>query len=416
MKTSEHVVSTTLVFVVLSAALVACGKDGEGGVPDAQARPAGSIAGDVSNGDAARARAPASAPGGTQGPGGRVAPTITLAASDVATVRREAIEEGIAITGDLRPIETVEVRARLEGDLVAVNVREGERVRAGQVLARFESSEQESGLTSAQADRVAANSELATAQWNLEQTTELYRAGAVSERDFKTAQQAVTTARARLAAADARVRATGSLVRDTRVLATTDGVISRRLVENGEHVSRGAGLFTLVRSDVLELAAAVPARQANSVRVGQRVRFTADGRAFDGKVARVSPTVDPATRSVAVFVQIPNGSGALKGGTFASGRVISRTVAGALVVPVAAVRQSPDEGKPFVYRIAGGAIDVASIQLGVLDERVGMAEVLEGLTDGDRVVVGNVGTLGRGMQVIIAGEERAGPGRPPARQ
>lgn len=192
--------------------------------------------------------------------------------------------------------------------------------------------------------------------------------------------------------------------------------IRDKVVENGEHVARGAGLFTVVRTDVLELAAAVPARQANAVRVGQSVRFSADGRSFDGKVARVSPTVDPASRSVAVFVQIPNESGSLKGGTFASGRVVSRTISGALVVPAAAVHQSADEGKPYVYRIAGRAIDIASVQIGVIDDRAGMAEVLEGLSEGDRVVVGNVGTLGRGMQVIVAGEEGAGrqQGRPGA--
>jgi multidrug efflux pump subunit AcrA (membrane-fusion protein) len=112
---------------------------------------------------------------------------------------------------------------------------------------------------------------------------------------------------------------------------------------------------------------------------------------------------------VSVYVQIPNASGALKGGTFASGRVVSRMVSGALVVPTAAIRQSADEGKPYVYRLAGKTIDLASIQLGVVDERAGMAEVLEGLAEGDRVVVGNVGALGRGMQVIIAGEEGRGP-------
>jgi membrane fusion protein (multidrug efflux system) len=393
--------------VVFAVLLSACGKD-DASVPDAQARPAaGATNGQPSNSaDSSALRGTA---GGAPEMGGRPMPTITLAASDVAMVRRETIEEGIAITGDLRPIETIEVRARIEGDLVAVNVREGERVREGQVLARFEASEQESGFRSAEADRVAASSELATAQWNLEQTTELFRAGAVAERDFKTAQQGVTTAQARLAAAEARLRATGSLVRDTRVLAPTSGTISRRLVENGEHVARGAGLFTVVRTDVLELAAAVPARQANAVRVGQTVHFTADGRAFDGKVGFVNPTVDPSTRSVAVFVQIPNKTGALKGGTFASGRVVSRTVAGAVVVPTAAVRQSADEGKPFVYRVDAGTIDVAPVQLGVVDERAGLAEVLDGLSQGDRVVVGNVGTLGRGMQVIIAGEERLAP-------
>lgn len=395
-------------FAILAAALLLGACSDDDGVPDANARPANASP----NGGASP-----STPGGTpasnaagrgpQGTPGRSMPTITLATSDVGSVRRGSIEEGIAVTGDLHPIETVEVRARLEGDLVGVHAREGQRVGVGELLARFESSEQESGLTSAEADRVAAESELATAQWNLDQTTELFRAGAVSERDHKTAQQGVTTARARLAAAQSRVRATGSLVRDTRVVAPTSGVISRRLVENGEHVARGAGLFTLVRTDVLELQAAVPARQANLVRVGQTVHFAADGRMFDGKVARVSPTVDPATRSVAVFVQIPNGSGALKGGTFASGRVVSRVVSTALLVPSAAVRQAADGGKPFVYRLAGRVIDVAPVQLGVVDERAGVAEVTDGLAEGDRVIVGNVGTLGRGMQVTIVGEERA---------
>jgi len=378
--------------------LSACsGRDDDSAIPSAQARPANAGAA-PSGGNTDRGGAP----------GGRVSPTITLAASDIASVRRESIEEGIAITGDLRPIESVDVRARLEGDLVGVYVREGQRVSAGQVLARFEASEQESGHTSAEADRVAAESELATAQWNLEQTNELYKAGAVAERDLKMAQQTVTSARARVAAAQARLRATGSLVQDTRVLAPTSGVIERKLVENGEHVARGASMFSLVRSDILELAAAVPSRQANAVQVGQTVHFNADGRSFDGKLARVSPTVDPATRSVAVYVQIPNARGSLKGGTFASGRVVSRTVSNTLVVPTAAVRQSADEGKPFVYRLAGKSIDIASVQLGVVDERAGKAEILDGLSEGDRVVVGNVGALGRGMQVIIAGEESGG--------
>ena len=395
----------------LAAALVlfACGDD-DGAVPDANARPArpsnggAGLVGGSASGEAGRAGVAQSDGAG----GNRGGPAITLGANDVARVQRETLEEGVAITGDLNPIATVDVRARIEGDLVGVLVREGQRVREGQLLARLESSEQESAHASAEADQVAAQSELATAQWNLDQTAELYRAGAVSELDYKTAQQGVTTARARLAAAQSRVRAASSLLRDTRVLAATSGVIARRHVDNGEHVSRGQELFTLVRSDVLELVAAVPARQANAVRIGQTVHFAAAGRDFDGKVARVSPTVDPTTRSVAVYVQVPNASGSLRGGTFATGRVVSRVVPRALVVSTSAVRQSADNGRPFVYRIAGNVLDVANVQLGVVDERAGLAEVLSGLSEGDRVVVGNVGTLGRGMQVIIAGEESPG--------
>jgi RND family efflux transporter MFP subunit len=299
----------------------------------------------------------------------------------------------------------VEIHARIEGDLTGVYVREGQQVHAGQLLARFEASEQESARSSAEADRVAAQSELANAQWTLDQNAQLFKAGAIAEQAYKSSQQAVVAARARLAAAEARLRATGNEARDTRVVSPTSGVVSRRLVEAGEHVAKGASMFTVVRNDVLELAAAVPSRQSNALRVGQVVHFAADGRRFDGTVARLSPTVDPATRAITVYVQIPNPGGVLRGGTFATGRVVSRTLTNVLAVPNGALRQSPEDGKPYVFRIDGRTLNVAPVQIGAADDRLGLVQVTDGLQAGDRVVVGNVGALGRGMQVTIAGQE-----------
>ena len=342
------------------------------------------------------------APAGADG--GRRSNTIILSASDVQTVERGSIEAGIPISGDLRSIEESVVRARLEGDLVGVYVREGDHVKQGQLLARFEDSEQESNRISAVADREAAQSDLETAQWNAEQSDQLFKAGAIAERDFRASQQALAAARARLAAAEARVRATTSLVNDTRALAPTTGIVARRNVENGEHVTRGADMFTVVRSDVLELAAAVPARQAGEIRVGQRVHFASGGRDLDGRVARINPTVDPTNRSVTVYAQVPNGSGALKGNSFATGRIVSRTVDGAIVIPSTAIRQAQGADKPFVFRLdAGDALERAPVSVGIVDESQSIAEIVEGLKPGDRIIVGNVGTLGAGMKVTIAG-------------
>jgi membrane fusion protein, multidrug efflux system len=402
---SLRTVSLTLALLSMAAACSkdaagsAAGGDGvRGGTPAQQGRPAGG-----GGADAAR---------GASGAGGRSAPSITLAATDVATVAPTTIEDGVALTGDLHPLETIDVRSRIEGDLTAVYVREGEAVRAGQLLASFEASTQESSRASAEADRVAANAELANAQWTLEQNESLFKAGAIAERDLKTSQQAVITARARLAAAVARLRASGNEARDTRVVAPASGVVEKRLVDGGVHLARGAPMFTIVRSGTLELAAAVPARQATAVRTGQVVHFVADGRRFDGKVARVSPTIDPATRSVTVYVQIPNPGNTLRGGSFATGRVVSRTLTNALAIPTAALRQGQEDGKPFVYRIDGKTLNVAPVQVGVVDEQQGIAQITEGLQAGDKIVVGNVGTLGRGMQVTIAGTERQQTRRP----
>ena len=315
-------------------------------------------------------------------------------------MRRAPIEESVPLTGDLRPIETVEVRARIEGDLTGVYVREGANVREGQLLARFEAADQESARQSALASRVAAQSTLSTAEWNLEQARELLKAGAVPERDVRAAEQAVASARAQLAAAESQLRASSTEARDTRVLAPTSGVLERRFVESGEHVARGAQLFTVVRTDALELAATVPARYAGNVRVGQNTRFIADGRTIEGRVVRVSPTIDPATRSITVYVQVANPAGALKGGTFVSGRIVGRSIPQALVIPGAAIRQSED-GSPYVYAIEGEAVAQKPVQVGIVDNATGIAEIVSGLEEGDRVIVGNVGTLGRGMQVRV---------------
>ena len=363
--------------------------------------------------------------GGAPGAAGaRRTNSIILAASDVKTVDRGTIEAGVSISGDLKAIEEAVVRARLEGDLVGVYVREGERVTSGQLLAKFEDSEQESNHTSAIADRESAQSDLETAKWNAEQADQLFKAGAIAERDLRTAQQTFAASRARLAAAEARVRATMSLLSDTRAVAPTTGVVARRGIENGEHVARGAEMFTVVRSDVLELGAAVPARQAGEIKVGQRVHFAAGGRDFEGRVARISPTIDPTNRSITVYMQVPNVGGVLTANSFSTGRIVSRTVDGAIVVPNAAIRQAQGNDKPFVYRLdATDALERAPVSVGIVDESQAIAEIVEGLKPGDRIIVGNVGTLGAGMKVTIAGggegpngERGAGtrrPGAPP---
>ena len=411
MRSNTSFLKTLPLSLALCSFAAACSKDAAGSAPGGGAGSGGSAS--QQGGPAGGAGREGGGGGGGAGGGGargagggRPAPSITLAATDVATVEPMTIEDGVALTGDLHPLETIDVRSRIEGDLEAVYVREGEQVSAGQLLARFEASEQESTRASAEADRAAANAELANAQWTYEQNESLFKAGAIPERDLKSSQQAVVTARARLAAAVARLRASGNQARDTRVVAPASGVVEKRLVDGGVHLARGAPMFTIVRSGTLELAAAIPARQAAAVRAGQVVHFVADARRFDGKVARVSPTIDPATRAVTVYVQIPNPGNTLRGGTFATGRVIARTLTNVLGIPTAALRQGQEDGKPFVYRIDGKTLNPAPVQLGAVDEQQGVAQITEGLQAGDKIVVGNVGTLGRGMQVTIVGTER----------
>ena len=365
---------------------------------NAEAKPAAG-GGGAGAGGGAGGRPAGGAPGAGGGRGG-----VVLAATDVATLMIGVIENAVPVSGNLRPIETIEVRSRLNGDIQNVYVQEGERVGAGQLLARFESSQQESGRRGAEADREASRSQLQTAQWAAEQSAALFKAGAIAEQENRAAQQAVVAARAAVAASEARLRTASAVNSDTRVLAPSGGIIDRRTVQPGERVSINAPLFTLVHNETLELAANVPSRMANVVQPGQTVRLSVDDRTVESKVARVSPTVDPVSRSVTVYVRVPNARGAIKGNTFVSGRIIGDRRSDALLVPTSAIRQAPGpEAAPFVWRIAGGALEKRNVTLGVVDDAAGVAEVKEGLAAGDRVIVGNVGAIGNGAKVTIAG-------------
>ena len=355
---------------------------------------------------AADPKAP-NAAGGAGGAKGAKTRSVAVAPSDIATVRVGSLSDGIAITGLLRPLESIDVHARIEGDLTGVYVREGQHVASGELLAQFESVAQQSGAASARAGQAAAKADLSQAEWNLKQSGDLFHAGAISEADYRASQQSADAARARLAAANAAVETASITARDTRVVAPMGGVIDKRLVDPGEHLSVGAPMFTLVNSQTLELAASVPERRAAAIKVGQRVAFSAQGLAFTGKVARVSPTIDPNTRAISVYVDVDNSSGTLKGNSLATGNVIASTVTGVLLVPTTALHQTADSGKTYVYRVNTGRIEQVYITLGVVNDQAGFAQVLSGLTTGDKVMVGNLGTLSPGTEIQIIGGDRA---------
>lgn len=340
--------------------------------------------------------------------------SIVLGAADIAKAVRDVIEATISVSGDLRALESAIVRSRIDGIIERVYVREGQTVASGATLAKFESSEQEASLRSSEADIAAATSDAATAKWNAEQSRELFKVGAIAERDLRLAEQAADAATARLAASQARQRAAANVVRDTRATAPFAGTIEKRLVQDGENTPRGTQMFTMVRTSTLELLGSVPARRADDIKPGQTVRFTADERSFTGRVARVSPTIDPATRAVAVYVTVPNPRGALKGNTFASGQIVTTTIPGALVVPSTAVRNNVDGSQQFVYRIKGDELELAYIKTGIVDEARGTVQVLSGLKEQEQVVVGAPGTLGPGMKVQVIGNEGRRGQRPPS--
>ncbi|HEX8359638.1 MAG TPA: efflux RND transporter periplasmic adaptor subunit [Longimicrobium sp.] len=328
-------------------------------------------------------------------------PQVVLAPTDVATVGTTQLQGGVALTGSLEPYRVVQLKAQVPGVVAGLAADRGTRVSQGQVLARIEAQGIQSQAGGAAAQVAGAQAALAQAQRQLESARTLHEAGAMSEISFRAAETQVQAARAQVAAARAASAGASEQASRTRVVSPLTGSVSERTVEPGEAVSVGQVLLTIVDSRALQLRGQVPVEQAASVRQGQPVEFTLNaqpGRTFRGTVSRVDPVADPTTRQVGVTLNLPNADGALIGGLFATGRVLTGTTREAVAVPAAAIRTAGTES--FVWVVKDGKAERRVLTLGERDDARGMVAVAQGLSAGEQVLVAP-GEIEEGARVVV---------------
>jgi membrane fusion protein (multidrug efflux system) len=329
------------------------------------------------------------------------APEVALAPADLAIAATTELRGGVALTGTLEPWRVVEVKSQVPGVVQGLSVDRGSAVREGQVLARIEAQGIQSQAGGAAAQVAAARAALAQAERQLESSRTLRDAGALSEIAYQAAVTQVEAARAQVAAARAAATGAGEQAARTRVVSPLTGRVSARPVQSGEAVSTGASIVTVVDSRYLELNGQVPVEQASMVREGQSVEFTLTsqpGRTFSGTVARVDPVADPGTRQVGVTLRLPNADGALLGGLFAAGRVLTGTTRQAVTVPAAAIRTAGDES--YVWVVKDDRAERRTVTVGERDDARGVVAVASGLTAGERVVA-VPGEIEEGARVVV---------------
>ncbi|MBI4551848.1 MAG: efflux RND transporter periplasmic adaptor subunit [Candidatus Latescibacteria bacterium] len=330
-------------------------------------------------------------------------PTLMLSRADVATVTRGDVESGPAVSGVLAAAVIVDVKARIAGDVIAVSVQEGSAVKQGQSLAALDTRELEYQLQYAQAELTSAQVALKNAQSNLERTQRLLSEGAVAPRDLENAQAAVDAAQAQVTLRLARAHEMRKVVADAKFPSPITGIVSKRAVEPGDHVGENDVVLTVVDPSLMELTASISSEDLGQVRAGMPVSFRVEGyqgRRFEGKIARINPAADPATRQVTVYVQVPNSTHELIGGLFATGRIVTGRTANSLLVPADAIR--PGGSGQVVYRVAGGQVTAVPVTPGLQDMATGRVGVTGGLQPGDLVLVGSATDIKSGTKVSLA--------------
>jgi RND family efflux transporter MFP subunit len=321
---------------------------------------------------------------------------------NIFVVKAQEIRTGPSISGTLQPEEQATVRAEIGGAVMQTMAEQGQRVGAGQLLVRIDDAAARDQALSARSAVTTAQSSVDIAQRQVTRADALLKAGAIAERDTELAHNQLTAAQGQLADARARLTNAQKQLDKATVSAPFAGIVSARQVSAGDVVSPGAALYTVVNPATMRLEASVPADQLADVRLGAPVDFTVNGypeRRFTGRVTRINPVADPATRQVRIIVSLPNQGGALVGGLFADGHVASESRT-APVVPISAI---DERGlAPFVVRIKGGVVQKADVQLGIRDASTETVEIRSGVTPGDTILLGAARGISVGTPVKVS--------------
>jgi membrane fusion protein, multidrug efflux system len=336
-----------------------------------------------------------------------------LAATDVAAVTAKPLAVQLPLSGSLVPVSQATVKSKVSGVVQDSSLREGMAVSAGQVLARIDQADPRARLTQQQAVLDEAQARLAMAQKNENNSRALLAQKYISQTAYDTNANAVDLARASVKAASAQLELARIALADSVIRAPMDGIVSKRHVQAGEKVSPDMPVYTIVSLAELTLEAQVPTSDIPRVKVGQDVAFRVDGfagRAFAGKVARVNPTTEAGSRAMLVYITVPNGDGALRGGMFAKGSIVTERTAPLPQVPVAALHE--EHGRATVYKISAGKVVAQPVTLGLRNEDEGMAAVTDGLAHGEQVIVSKLDGVKPGASVKLPAMTTAQDNKP----
>ncbi len=333
-------------------------------------------------------------------------PVIELAAGDVARAVYAELGATLTVNGSLKAVNSAVVKAKVAAELKSLTVREGERVQAGQLLGVLDSTEYDWRLRQAEEQAVAAQTQLDIAQRTLDNNKALVNQGFISRNALDTSNSSMAGANASLQAARAGAEISRKAVRDTRITAPISGLVAQRFVQPGERVALDARIVEIVDLGRLELEASVAPEDVVQLRVGQTALVQVDGlpQAVPAQVVRINPSAQTGTRSVLAYLALQP-SPTLRQGLFARATVeLQRKKA--LVVPASAVRF--DQAQPYVMVLQGGQAQQRRVSTGLRGTLPATAaaeeavvEISAGLTEGDVVLRGSVGTLRAGTRLAL---------------
>jgi multidrug efflux pump subunit AcrA (membrane-fusion protein) len=357
-------------------------------------------------------------------------------AVETAKAEIRELQRSVEAVGTLDPNEEVTVSNQVEGTVEKLFVDLGDTIRAGQLIAQLDTRELELAVQQQQsalqqelarlglADANAAVDDATTSQvqqaeatfaeakLRLERTRRLAEEGVVPKQQLdeqqarydvadasvRSARETVRNIRATIAARKAALSLAEKKLADARITAPITGFIKDRAVTEGQYLRSNSSVVTIVQNSPLKLRVDVPESAVAFVRSGRRVEFHVDAfpdRTFEGRISRLSPSVDQQSRTLKLEAMVNNPEGVLKPGFFARVTIQTDRKDKAVVIPAASLLTFAGLEKVFV--IENGKVAERIIRTG---EHVGdHVEIVEGLKAGELIAKSNLENLQQGREV-----------------
>ena len=365
-------------------------------------------------------------PGGRGGFGG----PMTV---EVAVARRQAVKQELTVVGNLIGDTTVAVVPRAAGRLEQVLVQLGDRVSRGQRIAKIEDQELQEQIRQAEAAMEVASAtirqreaDLQLARTNVERSRSLFERQLLpkqtlddNEARYQSAVAALDLARAQNTQSNARLEELRVNMTNTVITSPVNGFVARRAADPGAFVSQNAPVVDVVDISSVRLVVNVVEKDLKIIRVGDATEVEVDafpGEKFSGRIARLAPVLDPATRTFPIEIEIPNPSFRLKPGMYARVAITTGENENAIVVPTNAVVDAGGGRRGVFLAQADNTALLRPVEVGI--EKDDLTEILSGVAAGDRIVTTGAAGLRDGQRFLlqgeaqgIAGAEVAGGGR-----
>lgn len=332
--------------------------------------------------------------------------SMEMAEADIAIAQKMTMTQGLPVSGTLKAVRTAMVKARVAGELVMLDVREGDPVKMGQIVARVDSTEFLARQRQAQQQAEAARAQVEVAQRQFDNNNALVNQGFISKTALETSIANLNGAKATYQAALAALDVSTKALDDSVLKAPLNGFVSQRFAQPGERVAPEARIIEIVDLAQFELEATITSAEAMNVKLGQIAKLIVEGTSqeISASVLRINPSTQTGSRSVLVYLGLQSHP-LLRQGVFVQGSLGTQKVE-AIVVPLESVRS--DKTKPYVQTLQDDKVIHLQVELGAKGEANGKAVMaLKEINEGTLVLAPSAGAVRDGTLFTRAAKAKA---------